>query len=150
VNLRKSHRLISVIIALPLLVITSTGIILQMRNRLEWIQPSAVSAKSEAGKPLISLEELTHLAGPGVDQIIYRPEKNNLSIRMKDGMDLQINPQTGEILKKAKRHTSLLIEIHQGSWLGPFGQNFIYFLTGLGLLYLLYSGLVIWKRGRFP
>lgn len=126
-----------------------TGILLQLRNQFESVQPKAVSSTFQKDAPLLTFEAISEKIGPGVDQIIYKPKKNNLAVRMDDGREIQLNSQTGEILKDAPRRTSFLIELHQGSWMGPFGQYFIHLLSGIGLIYLIYSGFVIWKKGKF-
>lgn len=148
-NIRKQHRYVALLIALPLIFISVTGVILLYRNQFEWIQPKSVSSTLELGKSLLSFEEISSKVGPGIDQIIYKPSKGNLAVRMKSGLEYQLHPQTGEVLKKAERRTAFLIELHQGSWLGPFGQLFIHGIAGFGLIFLIYSGFVIlpfWRR----
>lgn len=134
-------------IALPLAVIIATGLVLQWRNSFEAIQPSTAKTTKTAA-PLLSLETvMTKVQGP-VDQIIYRPEKHALAVRMKDGLEIQLHPQTGEILKSAPRRTGLLIDLHQGSFLGPWSQFGLFVVAGWGLLFLFVSGLMIypWRK----
>jgi uncharacterized iron-regulated membrane protein len=148
-SLRKIHRWVGIATALPLLTIALTGIVLQLRNQFEWIQPSPVSAEIEAGKPYLTYEAiLEKLQHEQVDQIILKPGKKNLSVRLKDGRDLQLHPQTGEILKSAMRRTNFLIELHQGSLFGFFGQYLVYLISGLGFLFLIISGILIYPFGR--
>lgn len=146
-KLRRWHRIVSVIIAIPLSVVVLTGIILQWRGSFEAIQPSTISSTIEAG-PLLTFEQITSKIQGPIDQIIYRPSKNAIAVRMKDGMEIQLHPQTGEVLKSAPRRTSFLIDLHQGSILGGFGQFGIFIATSWGLLFLLVSGLLIfpWKK----
>lgn len=132
---------------MPLLMMTITGLMLQLRNQLEWIQPSTVKVPATPG-PLLAPEEVIRLAGDEVEQIIYRPEKNNISVRLKNGIETQFDARTGELLKKAPRRSSFLIELHQGSWMGPLGQYLIHLMAGLGLLFLIVSGILIWPLGR--
>ncbi len=146
-NIRKPHRIVAVSILLPLAVMSTTGLMLLMRNQVEWIQPSTVSAEVKPGQ-MLSPEHVLKLAGAGVDQIIYRPGKNNISVRMVDGMEAQYHSQTGELLKNAPRRSGFLIELHQGSWMGPIGQYGIHLMSGLGLVFLLISGMMIWPFGR--
>ena len=150
-NWRKPHRVVALATTLPLLFIALSGVVLQLRNQFEWIQPSTINGKLVHAAPFITVEKaISGIRTEDVDQIIFRPSKGNLAIRLKDGMEIQMHPQTGEILKKSIRRTNLLIEIHQGSWLGPWGQYLIYFVTGIGLCFLIISGLLIYpfsKRG---
>lgn len=148
-NWKKNHRNVALVVTLPLLMITLTGILLQLRNQFEWIQPVSLINKLELNVPLISIEKaMTGLNPAEVEQVIYRPSKGSLAIRLKDGVELQVHPQTGLILKKAVRRTNFLIELHQGSWFGQIGQYFIYLLTGIGLCFLIISGLKICTFSR--
>lgn len=144
-RLRRWHRRVSILIALPLAVIIVTGMALQLRNQFESIQPKTVPT-ANTGAPLISLETALSKVTGTVDQVIYRPEKNALAVRLKDGMEVQLHPQTGEVLKRAPRRTNFLIDLHQGSFLGPWSQFGVFILTGQGLLFLLISGLLIYPR----
>ncbi|HXH74740.1 MAG TPA: PepSY domain-containing protein [Bacteriovoracaceae bacterium] len=146
-NIRKPHRIVAVSILIPLAMMSITGLMLLMRNEIEWIQPKTVTAAAVTGQ-MLAPEHVLKLAGPGVDQIIYRPGKNNISVRMVDGMEAQYHSQTGELLKNAPRRSGFLIELHQGSWMGPVGQYGIHLMSGLGLVFLLISGMMIWPFGR--
>lgn len=149
--LRKYHRLISLIIALPLLVVILTGLALQLRQQFEVLQPKAVKMEKIIDKALLSTEEIIKYSGvapENIDQIIFRPTKFHLALRLKNGREIQMHPQTGEILKSAPRYTNILIELHQGSFLGPWGQYGVILPTGIGLFFLLISGLMIfpWRK----
>lgn len=147
---RKLHRIIGLVILLPLTMITVTGIILQLRNQFEAIQPATLKNKL-SGAPIYSYEKILDTFGASnVEQIIFKPSKGSLVVRLNDGDEVQLNPETGEVLKKAARRTSFLIELHQGSWMGKFGQYGIHFVSGLGLFFLIVSGIIIYpfKRKR--
>lgn len=147
---RTWHAYIGLIAALPLLVIVVTGLVLQLRNQFESIQPKTLTMKLEEGKRLLSMEEVIVKFPPGkIEQIIYRPSKGNYSIRIKGGDEIQMNPQTGDVVKDMPRRAGLLIDIHQGSWMGPFGQYGIHFLAGLSLFFLLISGVLLFPFRRW-
>lgn len=144
-NWRKSHRVVALIITLPLIMVGLSGVVLQLRNQFESIQPKAVSAELVPGSTYLTFEKIIETHGKeDIDQIILRPGKKNLSLRMKDGMEIQIHPQTGEVLKKAPRLTNFLIDLHQGTWLGKFGQYGIYFPASIGFCFLILSGIIIY------
>jgi uncharacterized iron-regulated membrane protein len=146
-NWRKLHGKIALIIFLPLIIIALSGVILQLRDQFEYIQPSLVKYELIKDLPGLTLKQIEDRF-PGLDQIIYKPQKQSLLIRYKDGYEKQIHPQTGEVLKEAMRRTNVLIEIHQGSWMGKFGQYFIHFISGLALCFLIMSGLYIYPFKR--
>lgn len=148
---RKWHRVVSILIFLPLSFVALTGFTLLLRNQFEWIQPKTVSLKNLPAGPLLTYEQIQSKFKPNeIEQIIYRPSKNNIAVRLKDGMEVQLHPQTGEELKRAMRRTAFLINLHQGTWLGSFGQYGLYLPTSVGLIFLILSGLIIYpfKRKR--
>lgn len=149
--LRKYHRIISLIIALPLFLVVSTGITLIPRGKVDFIQPRPVKMEKISDKSLLSIAEIisaSQVKETEIDQIIYRPQKFHLALRLKNGEEIQMHPQTGEILKKQMRYTNILIELHQGSFFGEVGQYGVMLITGLGLMFLLISGLLIypWRK----
>ncbi len=151
-NWKKWHRIVALMISTPLILVVVSGLVLQLRNQFESIQPKSVSNILIPNSPIFPLDQIVVRFGEkNIDQIIYRPSKANLSVRMKDGMDIQVNPQTGEILKSAPRRTNFFIEIHQGTWLGWFGQYVVYLPTALGLAFLIFSGMLIYpfKKRKF-
>lgn len=152
-QLRKLHRILSIWVALPLSIMIVTGIILQLRNSFEYLQPETLKVKNEVNAPLLTLDQVLDKMGDRkkeVEQIIYRPGKNNLSLRLKEELEVQMNPQTGEILKEAKRRTSFLIELHQGSFFTKYGQYGAFFPTALILFFLLISGVILYFPSKRP
>lgn len=146
-KLRKLHRQLSIWVAVPFFLILVTGIVLQLRNSFEYLQPSVVKTTVVPGQPVLTIEQVIEKLGDRkneIEQIIFRPEKNNVSVRLKGEIEVQLNPQTGEILKEAKRRTSFLIELHQGSLFTKVGQYAIYFPAALILLFLLFSGVILY------
>ncbi len=150
---RKYHRIVSLIVVLPFALVLVSGILLQLRQQFELIQPKAMKMEPIAGKKLLTIDEMIEASGEipsNVDQVIWRPAKFHLAMRLKDGREIQMHPQTGVILKNAKRYTNILIELHQGSFFTSWGQYLVFFPAALGLLFLTVSGLVIypWRRQR--
>lgn len=148
---RKWHAYLGLIAFLPLLATSLTGVLLQLRSKVEWIQPKPVAIVLEEGKPFIPLSEiLKHYPKGMVERVMFRPGKSGYVIGLKGGDEVQIHPQTGEVFKSAPRLSTTLIKIHEGSWMGPFGTLFIHFSAGLIMVFLLISGVMIfpWKQWR--
>ncbi len=149
--MRKYHRIISIIVALPFSVMLLTGLVLLMRNQFEFIQPESVKMQRDSTLSLLTFDQVIEKSGvpqENIDQIILRPKKFHLSLRLKNGEEIQMHPQTGEILKKAMRRTNFFIDLHQGTIAGDIGQYLIAFPTALGLVFLLISGLIIFPRRK--
>ena len=142
-NMRRLHRKLSLYIFLPLGVIVVSGVFLQFRNQFEWIQPELIVGEKSSEQMLHPQEIMKklELKENQIDQMIYKPSKNNIALRLKSGEEIQVHPVTGTILKRAIRRTNLLIDIHQGSIIGPLGQYGIYIITGFGMIILYISGI---------
>ncbi len=147
---RKWHAFFGLIAALPLIATAITGILLQLRSKVEWIQPSPVTLTLEEGKPFLRIEELMAKFPGQVEGLSLRPGKGGFSLRLKNGNEVQLHPQTGEVLKDSPRRSTLLIKIHEGSWMGAFGSLGIHFASGLILVFLIISGIFIfpWRRWK--
>ena len=148
---RKWHAYLGLIAFLPLLATSLTGVMLQLRSKVEWIQPKPVPVVLEEGRPFIPVEEILKKYPQGtVERFMYRPGKSGYVLGLKNGDEVQVHPQTGEVSKSAPRLSTTLIHIHEGSWMGPFGTLFIHFSAGLIMIFLLISGVMIfpWKRWR--
>ncbi len=147
---RKWHAYFGLIAALPLIATAITGVLLQLRSKVEWIQPAPVTLTLEEGKPFIRVEEVLAKFPGQVEGLSLRPGKGGFSLRLKNGNEVQLHPQSGEILKDSPRRSTLLFKIHEGSWMGAFGSLGIHFASGLILVFLVISGIFIfpWRRGR--
>jgi len=148
---RRLHRIVALIILLPLIIVSVTGIVLLVRNQFEFLQPATVKSEPVSGSQLLTFESIAEEFGKDkIEQIIYRPGRNSMVVRLNDDTEVQIHPQTGDVLKTAKRRTNFIIELHQGSWMGAFGQLGVHMITGLGLFFLIISGIIIYpfKRKR--
>ncbi len=148
---RKWHAYFGMIAFLPLFATAVTGVLLQLRSKIEWIQPKPVPVKLEVGRSFIPMDEILKRYPDGeVEAFIYRPGKSGYVLRLKDGNEVQIHPQTGVTEKSAPRFSTTLIHIHEGSWMGQFGTLFVHLSAGLILVFLLVSGVMIfpWRKRK--
>lgn len=143
---KKIHVFFALTFIAPMVVIFSSGFALLIKSFFPGIQPVVVETTNIPGKPLLSLEDLKK--DPQVEQIIYRPDKNNISIRYKDDIEKQIHAQTGEVLSYAKRHTNWIIRIHQGTYFADWVKQFIFIPTAVALQVLWITGLVLYFKTK--
>jgi len=143
---KKIHLFIAITFILPIVIIFISGLILVSKQIFPIIQPPVIETQFIEGKSLLKLDDFTK--NPEVDQIIYRPNKNNLSIRYKDDMEKQIHAQTGDVLSFAKRHTNWLLRIHQGSYFSDWVKKFIFIPTAIVLQILWISGMMLYFKTR--
>ena len=147
---RKIHKWIAMIIALPMLLVIVTGIFLQLRKPIDWIQPPTIKG-SQKYQPTIALEQvLTEVKAVAPMQVNdwsdiklldLRPKKGVIKVRNSNDLETQVDAATGEVLQTAQRRNDFVVKMHDFSawnarlWLGlPVKLGFlVIFLTGLYL-----------------
>lgn len=149
-KLRKVHLYISLVCAAPLLIMIISGIFLQLRNTFDFIQPSPQKLSIDDASPLISLEKISEIASnEKINQIIFSPKKKSLVIRLENQWEWQLHPVTGEIIQKKFRLSSLLIDIHQGSFFTDPVRYFIFIPISFLLIVLWLTGtILLFKKGK--
>ncbi|EKU97857.1 hypothetical protein Lepto7375DRAFT_7102 [Leptolyngbya sp. PCC 7375] len=147
---RLSHRWIAIAISIPMIFIIATGIFLQVRKPIDWIQPPTLTG-SQKYAPTASLEQiLTQVKAIPEMQINgwediklmdLRPKKGIIKVRNHSGLETQVDAATVDILQTAQRRNDVVAKMHDFStwharlWLGiPVRLGFlILFLTGVYL-----------------
>ncbi len=161
-NLRALHRWVSVIFALPLLVIVGSGLLLASRGFVTWMQPEYPSPKTAAItisfaqmlEAVKSVPEARMQSWNDVSQIDIRPKTGQIRLRSKyDHWEVQIDPGTAAVLGVGQRRVGWFTSLHQGALFGEGVRYGVFYTAAWGLLLLLFSGLVIffkpyWKKWR--
>lgn len=167
------HRWLAMAIALPMLFVMLTGIFLQLRKPVDWIQPPTLKG-SEKYQPTIALEEvLTEIKTIPEMQVNdwsdiklfdLRPKKGIIKVRNHNELETQVDATTGDILQTAQRRNDFVVKMHDFSawnarlWLGlPVKLGFLaIFLTGLYLNLKMLPGrlksIPLWRKlqGKTP
>ena len=146
----KIHRWLAIIISIPMILILITGIFLQVRKPIDWIQPPTLKG-SQKFEPTIALEQvLTEIKTvpemqvenwSDIKLLDLRPKKGIIKVRNYNEMETQIDASTGEVLQIGQRLNDFAVKIHEFSafharlWLGvPVRLGFlVLFLTGVYL-----------------
>ncbi len=126
---RKVHRWAAVVTALPVLIVILSGVILQMKKELDWVQPPT---RNGAGKDLtLSFDQILNIATTvpdagikewqDIDRLDVRPGKGVVKVRAKNRWEIQIDATNGDVLQVAVRRSDLIESIHDGSF---FHENF--------------------------
>lgn len=156
--MRRLHHVVAWGVALPAILVFSTGILLLLRQSVSWIQPPSVMG-SRPGIPVISVEQAFQ-AAKGVEaagiqgwqdvtSMDIKPAKGTFAIRSRNGVEVQVDGVDGRVLSAAPRRTSLLIELHQGSFFHAKAMTWFFLPVGVGLLGLTLSGLFLLRRRIF-
>ena len=163
---RKVHYWLAIAVAIPALVIFTSGILLQVKKQVPWVQPPELKGTGDG--PAIPFEQILAIsrgvpeAGiqtwDDVDRVDVRPSKGILKVTSRSRWELQIDSATGQVLSSAYRRSDLIESIHDGSFFHPLAKLWLFLPTGISLTLMLVSGiylfwLPIWvkaKRKRSP
>jgi len=164
---RKLHRWGAVLTALPLCLILATGILLQFKKEVSWIQPS--TWKGTGTLPALSFQRILDIvrttpeAGlrewADIDRLDVRPGKGLLKVRGKNRWEVQIDARNGSVLQVAYRRSDLIESLHDGTFFHSGVKLWVFFPVALVLAGLWITGLILWilphlhrqrKRGLSP
>lgn len=162
--MRKLHRWATVLIVLPFFIVLVSGLLLQVKKEVAWIQPSTQTGTG--GAPQLSFEEILQIARgmpeaeieawTDVDRLDVRPDDGVVKVRANNSWEVQIDTQTGEVLQVAQRRSNLIESIHDGSWFHNRAKLWIFLPAAVIVLGLWISGVYLfglpywtrWKRCR--
>lgn len=149
--LRKIHAWLSIVIALPLLLVIGTGLLLQVKKQWPWVQPR--TQKSAASFPRLSFAKILEIAKTvpeaeikdwgDIDRLDARPSKSVIKIRAKNRWEIQIHHQSGEILQVAYRRSDLIESLHDGSFFHEYVKLGLFLPVALILLVLWFTGVYL-------
>ncbi|MDQ3149560.1 MAG: PepSY domain-containing protein [Chloroflexota bacterium] len=150
---RRIHYWGSFIVAIPVLIIISSGILLQMKKQWDWVQPPEIRGTGKV--PVIGFDEImaTLQATPllGVDgwddvaRIDVRADRGLAKVTIRSGWEAQIDLGTGRLLQTAYRRSDLIETIHDGSFFaGDWTKLGLFLPAGVTLLALWLTGMWMW------
>ena len=152
---RKMHYWVSIFLVVPIVVILSTGLLLQLKKYWSWVQPH--EQKGTGTTPNLDLDgiltsvkqvkELGVTSWDDVNRMDVRPSRGLVKVWLKNGWEVQVDLGTGRVLQSAYRRSDLLESIHDGSFFaGNWSKFGIFFTSGLALLFLVISGIwMFWQ-----
>ena len=147
---RRVHYWASFAAALPILVMLGSGILLQLKKQVEWVQPAEIRGTGTV--PVIGFPELitamqtdASLGVKGWDNISridVRADRGLAKVTLKTGWEAQIDLGTGKLLKTAVRRSDFIESLHDGSYFaGDWTKLGLFLPAGLVLLVLWLTGL---------
>lgn len=158
---RVLHRWMGLTLAILLIISAVTGILLALKKDVNLIQPptqKGISKNLSDWKPLHELSSIAEAAfykshpdqkDNPVDKMDVRPSKGIVKVLFKKGYwEVQVDGVNGEVKSIAKRHSDWIEHLHDGSIVSDgfklFSMNFL----GLGLLFLITTGVWLWYGPR--
>lgn len=122
--LRRFHYWASAIVLLTAPVVIGSGILLQLKKQLTWVQPA--TQKGTAGSLSLSFDSILETATTvpeaqitswaDIDRLDVRPGKGVVKVRANNRWEIQLDSATGEILQSTYRRSDLIESIHDGSF----------------------------------
>lgn len=158
---RKVHYWASAVVAVPLLLVVSTGLLLQVKKQFTWVQPAERkgSGKVLALNPDRMLDACR--AAPDAEvrtwdditRVDIRPSRGLVKVTAKNGWEVQLDAATGEVLQVAYRRSDLIESLHDGSFFGDGAKLAVFLPAGLILFGLWVTGVYLfalpfWVRWR--
>ncbi|RLS41558.1 MAG: PepSY domain-containing protein [Planctomycetota bacterium] len=148
------HYWLGSISALPVVVILVSGLLLQVKKQVPWVQPPE---QKGAGKiPAItmgaileacqSVPEAGVVSWGDISRVDIRPSRGMMKVLVKNNWEVQIDFQTGQVLQVAYRRSDLIESFHDGSWFGDWAKIGLFLPAGLILLVLWVTGLVLFVQ----
>lgn len=146
---RKIHRWGSIIIAIPFLIVLISGIILQLKKDVAWIQPKSMTGIST--QPSISFDDILIISKSvneaeigtwkDINRLDVRPDKGIVKVRTQNHWEIQIDTKTGEILQSTYRRSDVIEMLHDGSWFHDNVKLWIFLPSGIIVTILWITGI---------
>ena len=145
---RQTHSWLAVVLSLPFLIIASTGVLLQLKKQLPWVQPP--ERRGTEASPALSLPRILDICrtvpGTGVSswddirRIDVRPDRGMLKVWTHSNWEIQLDTASGAVLQTAYRRSDLIESIHDGSWFSPAVKFTLFLPSAVVLLVLIATG----------
>ena len=162
-KIRQIHYWISPFIIIPVILIFTTGVLLQLKKQSNWIQPSI--DKISSNKPTMltsyldaakSVPEAEVKSWDDINRIDIRPDKGIAKIRSNNHWEIQIDSKTAEVFSVKYRRSDIIESVHDGSFFTDYVKFGWFLPTGILLIVVSISGIYMFllplmlrnKRGR--
>lgn len=153
---RRVHYWLSAAVALPLALVVGTGLLLQVKKQVPWVQP--VEQRGAGKAPTAGFDQLL-AACRGVPEagvsdwadvvrLDVRPGRGLVKVQCKSGFEVQLDAGTAAVLQVAYRRSDLIESLHDGSFFGDPAKLAVFLPSGVGLLVLWLTGVYLFFLPR--
>lgn len=152
---RRVHYWLSAAVAAPLLLVTASGLLLQVKKQVPWVQPPEARG---SGGPAASFDQLLAAcravpeAGvrgwDDITRLDVRPNKGLVKVQTHSGYEVQLDAATAGVLRVAYRRSDLIESLHDGSFFGDAVKLGVFLPAGVGLLLLWLTGAYLFALPR--
>ena len=155
VKTRSVHFWLSLIVAVPFLIVLLSGVLLQVRKEIPWIQPPTQKGVSKV--PQISMDSILQVVkkvpqakveGWGqISRLDVRPSKGLVKVQAKSGIEIQVDLETAKVLQVAERNSDFIEAIHEGTWFFENANYWVFLPSSILMIGLLFSGFYLIFKG---
>ena len=148
---RKIHRWGAFLVSLPFLIVIVTGLLLQVKKEVEWIQPSTEEVAIDHLS--LSFDEILQISKEvkeaeisdwsDINRLDVRPDKGVVKVRSENQWEIQIDLERGTVLKTAFRRSDIIEQLHDGSWFHDAAKLWVFLPAGIIVLILWLSGMYL-------
>jgi len=148
---RKVHYWLAIVVALPAIVIICTGLLLQLKKQLAWVQPPEQRGSSKT--PTITMDRILEIcqavdeaevrSWSDINRVDVRPSRGMLKVWARNNWEIQIDSATGDVLQVAYRRSDFIESLHDGSWFHESVKLGVFLPAGIILLVLWLTGLYL-------
>ncbi|MFT5302607.1 MAG: putative iron-regulated membrane protein [Mariniblastus sp.] len=149
---RKLHRWGAILTLIPLLIVLVSGLLLQVKKQVTWVQPATV--KGVGDQPGIAWQQLLAATTSvpesqvstwsDIDRVDVRPGKGVAKVQCKNRWEIQVDLETGEVLDANYRRSDFIESLHDGSFFSDTAKLWVFLPNGLVLLGLWCTGAYLW------
>lgn len=149
---RKLHRWGALIACLPLLLVILTGLLLQVKKQVTWVQPPTQKGSGQIPEldwnGILNASRVVEEAQvdnwSDIDRLDVRPSKGIVKVQCKNCWELQIDLKSGEVLSSTYRRSDWIESLHDGSFFAETAKLWVFLPNGLILLGLWATGAYLW------
>lgn len=155
VKTRNLHFWLSIIVAIPFMIVLLSGVLLQVRKQVAWIQPPTQKGVSKV--PRLSMDSILSVVKKVPDAKVegwkqisrmdVRPSKGIVKVQAKSGIEIQMDLETGQVLQVAERNSDFIEALHEGTWFFENANYWIFLPSSILMIGLLVSGFYLILKG---
>ena len=151
---RKLHRWGAILTLLPMLLVIVSGLLLQVKKQVTWVQPRTVSGSAKGETPAADWQSILDAASgveeadisswDDVDRLDVRPGKGVVKVQSNNSWEVQVDLSNAEVLASNYRRSDWIESLHDGSYFSDGAKLWVFLPNGLILLGLWGTGLWLW------
>jgi uncharacterized iron-regulated membrane protein len=149
---RKLHRWGALLTFIPLLLVIVTGLLLQVKKQVPWVQPPTL--KGSVKEPAVDWSTILQAcqqdpqakirSWSDINRLDVQPGKGVVKVQASNHWELQLDLADGKVLSSTYRRSDWIEQLHDGSFFGDWAKLWLFLPNGLVLLGLWLTGAYLW------